>query len=719
MSGFVRIYAPDYLDQKRFALLPFDVGDDYFIDMSEYELLEAFIKKRSEEAFAELVSRYAGLVYSVARRRMANATLAEDITQIVFIRFAKTPPKVKSHAELVSWLHRTTVNVTIDTWRSETRRRNREQQATIMESNTSENEIWDEITPNLDEALNQLNEQDRQALLLRFFGRKAMRDVGFALGVSEDAAKMRVSRALDRLRTQLGVGGTACTVAVLGTILAERSVEAVPSQLISRLAALRLPLGAGLIGLGGLFGSLLRIPKFNLGVGAVVLAAIGVSFFHLVHSLIAPSSETTKVDPSINKPMKTTGIAKGERFDSSSFNMPLAPTSKPVKISFHVLDAETGDGLSNAKIECAYFGMGGSEEGHELFTDDTGGVAIPEPDDSAKTGGPNVFVVAEGHVPKVVGFQGSIPADYTIRLDPAMMAGGRVVDEQGLPVAGVKIWIQSPSMETSKIENIDFQTCPVTNRDDGSWIYNYVPKDYTNDIRFILRKDGYAVTLPIVPVFAVDLTNLVFVLSRGFTIEGNVVDLQGRSIVNASIKVINGSDNQRQSANSDENGFFTLTGVSGVTTTNESYRTPALETNASGGTIIRGMVGKGHLHATLAVQADGFAPQTSIVELAGTTNIINLALTPGSIFRGVVVDETGNPITNAVIRTDYDFNNQIEARFDWTTHTDGNGRFEWDSAPPDEICYWIQASGYSVIRGVPYLADNSDHIITLKINTAK
>src|ERR1700677_641163 len=106
--------------------------------MSEKEVIEIFRESRSEEAFAELVRRYAGLVYAVAKRRLANSALAEDITQIVFIRLAKAFPKVRNHAELAAWLHRTTVNVTIDTWRSESRRRNREQQAAIMEPATSE-----------------------------------------------------------------------------------------------------------------------------------------------------------------------------------------------------------------------------------------------------------------------------------------------------------------------------------------------------------------------------------------------------------------------------------------------------------------------------------------------------------------------------------------------------------------------------------------------------
>src|SRR5207247_1208721 len=160
-------------------------------------------------------------------------------------RLARTPPPVQSHAELVAWLHRTTIHVTIDTWRSETRRRNREQQAIAMEPATPENTVWEDVAPYLDDALNQLNDEDGQALLFRFFAEKTMRDVGLALGVSEDAAKMRVSRAVDRLRTQLGTIGVGCATAVLSTLLMERSVEAVPGPLLSRLAATKLPVAVG------------------------------------------------------------------------------------------------------------------------------------------------------------------------------------------------------------------------------------------------------------------------------------------------------------------------------------------------------------------------------------------------------------------------------------------------------------------------------------------
>src|SRR6202453_1640096 len=217
------------LSDEADSLLPFDFCDDYNASMNENELLQAFTDRRSEEAFAHLVRRYSGLVYSTAKRRLANPSLAEDITQIVFIRFAKNPPKVKSPGELAAWLHRTTIHVTVDLWRSESRRRAREMEAVIMEPVMPEPAIWEEISPKLDEALNQLDEDDRQALLLRFFSEKSMREVGAMLGVSEDAAKMRVSRALERLRTQMRVTATACTAAVLGTLRSEEHTSELQS----------------------------------------------------------------------------------------------------------------------------------------------------------------------------------------------------------------------------------------------------------------------------------------------------------------------------------------------------------------------------------------------------------------------------------------------------------------------------------------------------------
>jgi len=249
--------------------------------MNGADLLAEFRTTRGEAAFSELVGRYTNLVYSIAKRRVADVTLAQEVTQIVFIRLAKSPPKLDSEAQLLGWLHRTTVHVSIDLWRSETRRRAREQHALAMQPDRTEEAAWNETTPVLDQALDELNETDRQVILLRFFEQKTMADLGQVFGISADAAKMRVSRALERLRTQLGGLGVTCSAVLLGTLLFERSVQAAPKGLAPILAAIKVSAPAGLA--GGLAALLLQMPKVKLLAGLAAAVLLGGTAFVFLH----------------------------------------------------------------------------------------------------------------------------------------------------------------------------------------------------------------------------------------------------------------------------------------------------------------------------------------------------------------------------------------------------------------------------------------------------
>jgi RNA polymerase sigma factor (sigma-70 family) len=242
--------------------------------MNGTDLLAEFRKSRAEAAFSELVSRYTNLVFSAAKRRLNNMSLAEEATQNVFIKLAKAVPNIRSDAELAAWLHRTTINASIDLWRSETRRRTREEHAAVMQPDTTENATWNDIAPIVDEALNELNDADRQVLLLRFFERRSMRDLGLALGVSEDAAKMRVSRAMEHLRAACGKRGAACGVIVLGALLTEHAVETASAALVLTLAALEIPAAASMGTTAGMAG-LLKAKLFAavaviVGAGAII-----------------------------------------------------------------------------------------------------------------------------------------------------------------------------------------------------------------------------------------------------------------------------------------------------------------------------------------------------------------------------------------------------------------------------------------------------------------
>jgi len=246
-------------------------------------LLDEFRKGRSEAAFAALVQRYSGMVFSIARRRLGDSALAEDVAQSVFLRLARKPPEVHSEAQFAGWLHQTTLHASIDNWRTESRRRARETVASTLVNpahETADPIDWNELTPHLDEAVHQLQDPDRQAILLRFFERQSMRELGESLGVSEAAAKMRIGRALEKLRQILSAQGITCGTALLGATLGERVIEPVPDALVARwsatgVAALQ---GGGPVGLLGSVGSILTSwTGFHIAVlaTAVSIAAWG------------------------------------------------------------------------------------------------------------------------------------------------------------------------------------------------------------------------------------------------------------------------------------------------------------------------------------------------------------------------------------------------------------------------------------------------------------
>ena len=204
------------------------------------ELLHQFAQRGSETAFGEIVQRHLDAVYSTALRLTAGQSgLAQDIAQTVFTDLARKAGSLPPATLLGGWLYRATRLAAAAALRSEFRREVREKEATMQqEINRAEHGAsWDGIRPLLDDALDELKEPDREALLLRFFQQRSLRDVGGALGVSEDAARMRIDRALDRLRGALASRGVSSTAAALGLILESNAVVAAPALLAHTISA--------------------------------------------------------------------------------------------------------------------------------------------------------------------------------------------------------------------------------------------------------------------------------------------------------------------------------------------------------------------------------------------------------------------------------------------------------------------------------------------------
>lgn len=200
-------------------------------DQSDSQLLRAYADHRSEAAFAELVRRHIDFVHSAACRMVNDPHLAKDVSQGVFTALAKDAGKLASHPVLSGWLHRTARNIAAQTIRTETRRRHREHEATAMNEPSDSDTSWQEISPILDAALGDLNESDRDAVLLRYFENKPAAEMAALLGISAEAAQKRVSRAVDKLRENFARRGITSGAAGVCTVISANAVQAAPAGL--------------------------------------------------------------------------------------------------------------------------------------------------------------------------------------------------------------------------------------------------------------------------------------------------------------------------------------------------------------------------------------------------------------------------------------------------------------------------------------------------------
>jgi RNA polymerase sigma factor (sigma-70 family) len=206
-------------------------------ERDDITLLREFAANESEAAFAALVSRRLNLVYSVALRSVGNAHAAQEISQAVFIILARKAKSLGPKTILSGWLYQTTRLTAANVLRGEIRRQQREQEAYMRSTlNESEPEVWRQIAPLLDDALGKLGERDRNAIVLRFFENKNLRDVGAGLGVNEDAAKMRVTRALEKLRKLFVKRGVALSAVAIAGAVTANPVQAAPAGLAATIS---------------------------------------------------------------------------------------------------------------------------------------------------------------------------------------------------------------------------------------------------------------------------------------------------------------------------------------------------------------------------------------------------------------------------------------------------------------------------------------------------
>lgn len=244
----------------------------------DLELLRQFTRDHSQAAFTSLVQRHVNLVYSAALRQVRSPQLAEDVTQSVFADLARNAAKftnVPAPAPvLAAWLFTVTRRTAVDVIRKKSRRQLREQIAEEMNAMNATEASWTEIEPLLDEAVAALDETDRAAVLLRYFENQSLRAIGQELGVSDDAAQKRVSRAVERLREFFAKRGVSVGAGGLVVVISANAVQAAP-------VGLALTIANASLAAAGTTLSVMKITaaaKLKLAFGAIVVAGAVTAF---------------------------------------------------------------------------------------------------------------------------------------------------------------------------------------------------------------------------------------------------------------------------------------------------------------------------------------------------------------------------------------------------------------------------------------------------------
>jgi RNA polymerase sigma factor (sigma-70 family) len=678
-------------------------------EMEDSDLLAEYARTGSEAAFRTLVERHLNLVHGSALRQLSEPHLAEEVTQAVFILLARKAQTLGRKTVLVGWLFRTTRFVASHARRTEHRRRRREQEAFEMQNMASTKGEWERIAPVLDEALEKLGKHERNAVLLRFVEGHNHREVGAALGLTEEAARKRVDRALEKLRGFFAGRGFTISATALGALLLAGAAKAAPAGLLNVIAS-------GAITGGKAAASTLppivaqtieawRWAKVKLVATSTLVGAIAL----VITMILLPSRSSVRAAAGSKEvavaPVTRPAIAVQAQVRPS---LPRAGSPAGEVIRFHVLARDSDEPVAGAKLLVTALpaSFSSSFVQFEVLTDAAGTSDVLLPRGARRA---DIGVLASGWGARFVTWSrdkdGGFPPEYTLHVQRLTNSvGGWVRDESGRPVPGAQVWIQFggtsdyAGVETPRERPGVFDSALVAVSDrQGRWDCKVIPTqnrgfsleaqhpDYSTASIAATWSRGPGQDADKAILEQLQAGTLVTTMKRGLDLYGRVTDSAGRAVAGARFAY--------QPA---------------------PHSAPEVTSDLDGRVAFHGL-GEGLLAFT--VTAEGCAPEYRTVQIHTENEPLEVKLQPGALLRLKVVDRQGAAVPGATVVFDrLEENSVLIYGYDvkWQSLTSDDGRVEWRSAPTNKnllICTW--KDGWCQSNDVPFKADGLEHTIIL------
>jgi RNA polymerase sigma factor (sigma-70 family) len=660
------------------------------MNSNDIELLRRYVFERSEEAFADLVQQRIALVYSAALRQLdGDAHLAEEVTQSVFTDLARKAPGLTRHVSLAGWLYTSTRYSAAAIRRANLRRSIREQKAHAMSQllqPAGYDPSWEEIRPILDEAMHDLKAEEREAVLLRFFDRQPLAEVGARFGVSENTARMRVVRAMDKLRAALVNRGVTSTTLALAAVLTGHAMVATPTQLGATVSRTALVSVASASGLSLLLARLLMPMKIKLVAGAALLAvAIVLPILHLHHAEKNRLPDLRPAMSAVTSPLPSESVFSNDGRQGNSIT---TPTIHSNVLRLTILAADVNKPLPGVEIHST--ATKGAQPVRNVFLSSSKGISdvlYPEDIDSIE-----LVTQTAGFADTILHWEPAkgdiVPTNYTLRLVRAAHIGGYVQEEDGSPVPGIKVEfgrntaprVVDPAVVLAH-ENREYKWIETVTDAKGRWGLDRIAPDMIARTIGLIRDPDHISKFEVFD--GIETQKLlredafVFKLNRTPSVHGMVTDIQGNPIAEA--KVVVGQ-----------------MGQSGA---------PKKTTTSSDGSFV---AKTGQLEATsITFTAPGFVSKVVKFEPGNDALPLRIVLEQGRILKLKVIDQIGHSVSNATISA-----NLEKVMPALLATTDRNGTAMLREAPNGAMGLYIAADGCQGTN-VSLISDNTEHPVTI------